>query len=61
MRTDKILSRPVLVPGNGARVLPFESMPRHGTQILLGHGQKVLFRLVPMPENRERAPCLNGT
>ena len=31
-------------------------MPR----FLLGHRQKALFRLVPVPENGERAPSLNG-
>ena len=31
-------------------------MPR----FLLGHRQTALFRLVPVPENRERAPSLNG-
>ena len=29
-------------------------------RVLLGHRQKALFRLVPVPENRERAPSLNG-
>ena len=52
MGTDKILFTPVPVPRNGARVLPLEVLP--------GHRQKALFRLVPVPENRERAPSLNG-
>ena len=47
--TDKILFIPVPVLGNGTRVLP-----------LLGHRQKALFRLVPVPENRERAPSLKS-
>ena len=42
--TDKIVSK------NGARVLSLEVVP------VPGHRQKVLFRLVAVPENRERAP-----
>ena len=62
MGTDKILFTPVPVPRNGARVLSLEAVPvpGHVPRFLLGHRQKALFRLVPVPGNREPAPSLNG-
>ena len=51
--TDKIPSRPVAVSKNGARVLPLKVVP------VPGHRQKIMFRLVAVPENQQRAPSLN--
>ena len=58
--TDESVFRQVALPGNGARVLPLEVVPCPGTllRFLLGHQQKAMARLMPVPENRGRAPSL---
>ena len=49
-------------PGMVPEYYPWRQCPCPGTvpRFLLGHRQKALFRLVPVPGNREPAPSLNG-
>ena len=49
-------------PGTVPACYPWRQSPCPGTmpKFLLGHRHKSLFRLVPVPENRERVPSLNG-
>ena len=64
MGSDKILFTPVPMPRNGARVLPLEvvPVPGHGAQIFAQALTKSSVQTikVPVPENRVRAPSLNG-
>ena len=51
--TDENLFRLVIVPGHGARVLPLElvPVPWHVSKLVLGHQQKSVFRLMPVPRH----------